>query len=105
MKIIETIIFTHRLKKIMTDEDYRKLQGDLIAHPDAGKIIPGSGGLRKLRWIGSGRGKRGGSRIIYYWFSQEELILMLFIYTKREQDDLTTEQLRILKTIVEQELK
>ena len=44
MKIIETIIFTHRLKKIMTDEDYRKLQGDLIAHPDAGKIIPGSVG-------------------------------------------------------------
>ena len=105
MKIIETPIFTHRLTKIMTDEDYRKLQIDLIARPDAGKIIPGSGGLRKLRWIGSGRGKRGGSRIIYYWFSQEELILMLFIYTKKEQDDLTSEQLKILKTMIEQELK
>ena len=105
MKIIETPIFTRRLKDIMTDEDYRKLQIDLIARPDAGKIIPGSGGLRKLRWVGSGRGKRGGSRIIYYWFSQEELILMLFIYTKKEQDDLTSEQLRILKTMIEQELK
>lgn len=105
MKIIETPIFTRRLKDIMTDEDYRKLQINLIARPDAGKIIPGSGGLRKLRWIGSGRGKRGGSRIIYYWFSQEELILMLFIYTKKEQDDLTSEQLRILKTMIEQELK
>ena len=105
MKIIETPIFTRRLKGIMTDEDYRKLQINLIARPDAGKIIPGSGGLRKLRWVGSGRGKRGGSRIIYYWFSQEELILMLFIYTKKEQDDLTSEQLKILKTMIEQELK
>ena len=105
MKIIETPIFRRRLKNIMTDEDYRKLQIDLITRPDAGKIIPGSGGLRKLRWVGSGRGKRGGSRIIYYWFSQEELILMLFIYTKKEQDDLTSEQLRILKTMIEQELK
>lgn len=105
MKIIETPIFTRRLKNIMTDEDYRKLQIDLITRPDLGKIIPGSGGLRKLRWIGSGRGKRGGSRIIYYWFSKDELILMLFIYTKKEQNDLTSEQLRILKTMIEQELK
>lgn len=105
MKIIETPIFTRRLKEIMTDEDYHKLQIELINHPEMGKIIPGSGGLRKLRWVGSRRGKRGGSRIIYYWFSQEELILLLFIYTKKEQDDLTHEQLKILKTMIKEELR
>jgi len=105
MEIIETPIFTRRLKNVMTDEEYRELQNELIARPDAGKIIPGSGGLRKLRWYGAGRGKRGGSRIIYFWFSKKETFLMLLIYTKQEQDDLTHEQLKILKSIVEKEFK
>lgn len=105
MIIVETSIFTRRLKTIMTDEDYHELQKELITRPEAGKIIPGSGGLRKLRWSGSGRGKRGGSRIIYYWFSEKEIILMLYIYTKKETDDLIPEQLKILKKIVEQEFK
>jgi mRNA-degrading endonuclease RelE of RelBE toxin-antitoxin system len=82
MTIIETPIFTRRIKTILTDEQYRELQNELIAHPEAGKIISGSGGIRKLRWGGSGRGKRGGSEIIYYWFSQKEVILRLFIYSK-----------------------
>lgn len=103
MTIIETPVFTHRLKSILDEEQYRELQNELIAHPEAGKIIPGSGGIRKLRWGGSGRGKRGGNRIIYYWFSTKEIILMLFIYSKTEQDDLTPEQLRTLKNLVERE--
>jgi len=105
MRIIETPIFTRRLVNIMNDEEYRDLQNWLVSKPDAGKIIPGSGGLRKLRWGGSGRGKRGGSRIIYYWYSPEEVILMLLIYKKKEQDDLTFEQLKNLKTLVEKEYK
>lgn len=74
MTIIETPIFTRRIKTILTDEQYQELQNKLIARPDTGMIIPGSGGIRKLRWEGSGRGKRGGNRIIYYWFSQKEVI-------------------------------
>lgn len=105
MKIIETSIFTRRLKSILNGEDYRDLQNDLIANPKTGKVIPGSGGLRKYRWSGSGRGKRGGSRVIYYWLSDKETILMLLIYRKNEQDDLTPEQLKILKALVEQEIK
>lgn len=105
MIIIETSIFTRRLQTIMSDEDYHELQKKLIIRPEEGKIIPGSGGLRKLRCGGSGRGKRGGSRIIYYWFSEKEIILMLYIYTKKETDDLTSEQLKILKKIIEQEFK
>jgi len=105
MIIIETPIFTRRLKTIIDDDQYRELQNELITRPDVGKVIPGSGGIRKLRWGASGRGKRGGNRIIYYWFSQKEVILMLLIYPKAEQDDLTPEQLRTLKNFVEREFK
>jgi mRNA-degrading endonuclease RelE of RelBE toxin-antitoxin system len=105
MTIIETPIFTRRLKTILDDDQYRELQNELITRPDVGKVIPGSGGIRKLRWGGSGRGKRGGNRIIYYWFSQQEVILMLLIYPKTEQDDLTPDQLRTLKNLVEREYK
>ena len=105
MTIIETPIFTRRVKTILNDEQYREVQNELITRPDVGKVIPGSGGIRKLRWGGSGRGKRGGNRIIYYWFSQQEVILMLLIYPKTEQDDLTPEQLRTLKNLVELEFK
>lgn len=58
-----------------------------------------------MRWSGSGRGKRGGSRIIYYWVKEKEIILMLFIYKKRDADDLSTDQLKLLKLTVEGELK
>lgn len=70
-----------------------------------GDIIPGSGGLRKIRWAISGRGKRGGVRAIYYWRVRQDQILMLFMYSKTEKDDLTTQQLQVLREIVEKEFK
>jgi mRNA-degrading endonuclease RelE of RelBE toxin-antitoxin system len=66
MRIIETPIFTKRVKEILSDEEYRLFQIKLINDPESGNIIKGSGGIRKIRWSGSGRGKRGGSRILYY---------------------------------------
>ena len=105
MKIIETSIFTRRLKVLLTDEEYRRFQNELILNPTKGKIIKSSGGLRKIRWRLQGRGKSGGVRIIYYWISKNETILLLLIYSKTEQDDLTKDQLKILKTLVEKELK
>ena len=105
MVIIETSIFTRRIQDILGDDEYRLLQAQLVQRPDAGKIIPGSGGLRKLRWSASGRGKRGGARVIYYWFVSNEVILMLFAFPKNEQADLTPDQLKQLKKLVEGELK
>lgn len=67
MVIIETHIFTKRINRLMSEDVYRELQNELIESPEIGKIIQGSSGLRKIRWSGSGKGKRGGSRIIYYW--------------------------------------
>ena len=100
MHIIETPIFTRRVQEILSDEQYRLLQTYLINRPDSGKIIPGSGGLRKLRWSLGGRGKRAGIRIIYYWFVSQETMLLLFLFAKNEQDDLTPEQFRQLKKVI-----
>jgi len=78
-------------------------QAHLVNRPDVGKIVPGSGGLRKLRWSAGGRGKRGGIRVIYYWFVSKDIILLLYAFPKSERDDLTTEQLRRLRKIIEKE--
>ncbi len=67
-------------------------------------IIKGSGGIRKLRWAGSGRGKRGGIRVIYYYFTKDEQIYMLYAYPKSKKDDLTADQLKQLKQLVEEQL-
>jgi len=103
MVIIETSIFTKQLNKLLSDDEYRELQFALIQRPDAGQLIIGSGGLRKLRWQMRGRGKRGGVRVVYYWAVSDDQILMLAIYPKSKQTDLTPAQLRILKQIVEEE--
>ena len=73
------------------------MQAFLTLRPDAGNVIKGTGGMRKLRWAGSGRGKRGGLRVIYYWWVAKDRISMLLAYPKNEQDDLTAEQLKQLK--------
>jgi mRNA-degrading endonuclease RelE of RelBE toxin-antitoxin system len=89
MLIVETSVFTRRVLKLVFDENYRSLQQVLVADPEAGDLIRQSGGLRKIRWSVAGRGKRGGVRIIYYWAPARETILMLLMYGKNEQDDLT----------------
>jgi mRNA-degrading endonuclease RelE of RelBE toxin-antitoxin system len=81
------------------------LQNELVGNPNVGRLIPGSGGLRKLRWSIAGKGKRSGVRIIYYWLTARDTILMLFIYPKGVQDDLTHKQLKALKSIVDEEYR
>jgi mRNA-degrading endonuclease RelE of RelBE toxin-antitoxin system len=103
MVIIETSVFTRRVTSLLTDVEYGELQSTLVENPGMGSVIPGSGGLRKIRWSGSGRGKRGGLRIIYYWATARQQILMLFIFAKNEQDDLTPDQRKMLKQVVEME--
>jgi hypothetical protein len=103
--IVETPIFTKRVLLALNDDEYRALQAALITSPGAGPVIPGGGGLRKLRWAGSGRGKRGGTRVIYRWFPEREKHLMLFVFLKQERDDLSAVQLKQLRLVAESELK
>ena len=105
MVIIETSIFTKRIKELMTDEIYRELQDILVAYPESGKLIQGSGGLRKIRWGTASIGKRGGVRVIYYFANNKNRIFMLMVYAKNERSDLTKEQLSLLKKVVEREFK
>ena len=79
------------------------LQLRLVANPDAGDLIPRSGGLRKVRLGVAGRGKRGGARVIYYWVTAKSQIYMLVAYAKNVQEDLTVDQLQVLRALVKQE--
>ena len=104
VQFIETSIFTKQIIDLLDDSDYRELQTSLALHPNAGDVIRGGGGLRKIRWPARGKGKRGGIRVIYYKIEDDE-IYMLFAYLKNKQEDLTTEQLKVLRTIVAEELQ
>jgi len=101
--IIETSIFTRQVQALLDDDDFRCFQTILVIRPDAGDLIPGGGGIHKIRWGAQGRGKRGGVRVIYYWAVRQERILMLLMYAKNEQDNLTAEQLKVLRRIIEEE--
>jgi mRNA-degrading endonuclease RelE of RelBE toxin-antitoxin system len=105
MRFVETPVFTKELLQLVTEEDYRALQLALLFRPEQGRLIPGTGGLRKLRWTAGGRGKRGGCRIIYYWERKQQTIYMLFIYAKSKQEDLTPAQARMLSRLVREEFK
>lgn len=101
MIFVETTVFTREIKALLPDEQYRMLQTALMYRPDAGDIIRGSGGLRKVRWNLAGRGKRGALRVIYFW-DPPDTIYMLLPYRKTEQDDLTPEQLKFLRAMVKE---
>ncbi len=101
MEFVELPIFTRRIQGHLSDDDLRALQGLLFERPRAGAVIPGSGGLRKIRVPMAGRGKRGGGRVIYYFVDEKDRIYLLFFYRKAERADLTPAQLRTLRRLVE----
>jgi len=105
MLFIETPIFTKLVIDLISDDEYRKLQLALVLRPEAGKLISGSGGLRKIRCKSGGRGKRGGLRVIYFWDVPMDIIFMLLIYKKSKQKDLNPNQLKILRNLVKELLK
>ncbi|HEX5339147.1 MAG TPA: type II toxin-antitoxin system RelE/ParE family toxin [Gallionella sp.] len=84
-----------------TDEELRGIQATLLQNPLAGPLIPGGRGLRKLRASLDGRGKRGGARVIYYWWHSQECCYLVFAYRKNEMENLTPDQLKQLATIMD----
>jgi len=98
---IETSVFTSEIRRLLPDDRYKMLQTALMLRPEAGDLIHESGGLRKIRWSLPGQGKRGALRVIYYW-DPPNVIYMLLPYKKNEREDLTPEQLRVLRTLVKE---
>ena len=102
MIFIETPVFERLRDSYLDDDHYRLLQVTLMARPDAGDVIRGSGGVRKIRWAIGGRGKRGGIRVIYYWRSSEDHVYLLTVYQKSEVPNLTRAEIKALRNIVRQ---
>jgi len=94
---VETRLFTGLVSQYLSDEAYADLQRALIAYPEAGDVIRGTGGVRKLRWGVAGRGKRGGVRIIYYVKRQQDEIWMLTLYAKNEEQAIPAHILRKIR--------
>jgi mRNA-degrading endonuclease RelE of RelBE toxin-antitoxin system len=100
---IETKLFTQLIQEYLPNKEYAELQKTLLANPDAGRVIPGSGGVRKLRWRAQGRGKRGGYRVIYFVKMTTHTFWMLTIYPKNVTDNISGQILRQIRKEIENE--
>ena len=103
---IELPPFERHRQDYLTDENFRDLQNALMENPETGDVIEGTGGLRKIRHADPkrGKGKRGGLRVIYYWWLSGKQFWLYTVYNKDELDDLTTAQRKLLKELLKQEL-
>ncbi len=109
MKLVffETPLFTRQLPDYLHDESYRTLQRALLENPEIGKVMPGTGGFRKIRWEDPrrGKGKRGGLRVIYYYLTADRQIWFFTVYDKDEATDLSSGEKKALKKAIQAELK
>jgi hypothetical protein len=107
MEFVEAPAFTRQLSGYLDQDEYRELQSELVRNPNAGDVMPGTGGFRKLRWADTrrGKGRRGGLRIIYYYFVSDHQIWLMTLYGKDEAADLTAAQKKALRDAIENELK
>jgi mRNA-degrading endonuclease RelE of RelBE toxin-antitoxin system len=106
MEFIEAPAFTRYVSEYLPDDEYRQLQNQLVISPELGDMMPGTGGFRKLRWADPkrGKGRRGGLRIIYYYFLTDQQIWLMTLYDKDEASDLSPKVKKALKGAIENEL-
>ena len=99
---IETHIFSRSRAQYLSEESFRAFEEWLLENLEAGDLIVGTGGCRKVRWAQPGRGKSGGVRIIYYYKSRNARVFLLMVYPKSLQDNLTVAQKNLLRNIIKQ---
>ncbi len=99
--VLRLAIFSKRAKKLFTEPEIEALAAFLSQFPEKGDVIPGTRGLRKLRWSVDNRGQRGGSRVIYYYHVPQGLILLLSAYAKNQQADMDAAEKKMLKAAVD----
>jgi hypothetical protein len=107
MEFIEAPAFSRRLGEYLLEDEYHAFQTELASNPQLGDLMPGTGGFRKVRWADSrrGKGRRGGLRIIYYYFLSDQQIWLMTLFDKDEATDLTAKEKKVLKDAVGVELK
>ena len=101
MEFIETSAFTRHVYDYLSDDEYLGFQYFLLLHPESGKVVPGSGGVRKVRWAMGGKGKSGGVRVIYYFKKQDDEIWLLTIYSKNVIENIPAHVLRQIEKEIE----
>lgn len=97
--IVETPEFISQAKKVLDEEEKRELIDYLADYPKAGDLIEGTGGARKLRWSRKGVGKRGGSRVIYFFYNDSIPLFLLTVYAKNKKVDLSEKEKSEMKSI------
>ena len=100
MHLYFTRPYERAIRKLLSEDARREMEAAIVTAPGAAPVIRGTGGIRKLRWAGSGRGKRGGIRAIYYWLAARGAIYMLAAYAKADRDDLTAADKKTLARLV-----
>lgn len=103
MTFVETKLFTELVQDYLSDDEYAAMQQFLVVNPEAGDVIPASGGVRKLRWGVAGRGKRGGLRVIYFLRRRNDEVWMLTLYAKNVADNIPAKVLKKIKEAIDGE--
>jgi len=101
MEFIEATAFTKHIYEYLSEDEYLGLQSFLLQYPEAGTVVPHSGGVRKVRWAMAGKGKSGGVRVIYYFKRHDDEIWLLTIYSKNEVENITSHVLRQIAKEIE----
>ncbi len=101
MQLVQTRRYSKAIKKILTEPERLAVEESIAHDPEKGVVIRGTGGLRKLRIAAKGHGKRGGARVIYYFWREQELILLLAVYAKNQQEDLSPAEQKMLAKEIE----
>jgi hypothetical protein len=101
LTVIETPIFVRYAAEVWDDEERDAFVDWIARHPDSGDLIPGTGGLRKVRWSRAGMGKQGGARAIYFIRTNQNELVLLLAYAKAKFDNLSSDYLRRLKETID----
>ena len=102
LTVVETHLFQRQWPLYWTEEQRGEFASFIAEHPAAGDVVPGSGGIRKVRWSRAGSGKSGGVRVIYFTRTAEGEVVLLTLYAKANTDNLTSAKLKEIRRALEE---
>lgn len=99
--VIATKRYERDAKRLLTEQERAALRDAIASNPEVYPVVRGTGGVRKARWSRQGKGKRGGVRVIYYYWTPDDEAYLLHIYAKSEQSDMSAADQKAVKAFVE----